>query len=215
MVDASYMLGRKKYSRPQALLFSNNSGTLVTHDDGEKYFVPQGYEIRSNVAAADSEINQFMVLSDHNRSDIDFKINRIEKRDRMINGNLRSYHVADKLQLSLSYDMLPSRAYASKANFDIELGYSPLAKTSNEFTVDGGAGGVELLEWYENHAGSFWVYLSYDKYTSFGVNDPDNYQQLKKYSQIVEMQFSDFSYSVVKRGNNFDMWNISFTLEEV
>ena len=215
MADATYMLGRKRYSRPQALLFSNNSGTLVTVDE-ESYFVPQGYEIRSNISAADNEINQFMILSDHNRGDIGFSIDRLEKRERMINGRLRSYHIADKLKISVSYDMLPSRAYSSVAYFDVESGESSLKNTSNEYTVDGGAGGVELLEWYENHPGSFWVYLAYDKYTSFGSDSVDSYNQLKKYNQVVEMQFADFSYSVVKRnGSKFDLWNVSFSLEEV
>ena len=60
-----------------------------------------------------------------------------------------------------------------------------------------------------------WVYLSYDKHTNFG-DDAESYKQLSKYSQVVEMFISDFSYSVVKRGSsNFDFWDIQVTLEEV
>lgn len=215
MTTSGYMLGRKKYSRPQALLFADNPGTLVTGDDDETYLVPQGYEIRSEALGPTTDLNQFMILSDHNRSEINISSERIGRRDRMINGNLRSYHIADKMKISVSYDMLPSRAYASNAAFDIETGQSIIPDKRQHFTVDGGAGGVELLEWYENHKGSFWVYLSYDKYNEFNVNNLDSYLQLKKYIQVVEVEFSDFSYSVVKRSKDFDFWNIDFSLEEV
>jgi hypothetical protein len=85
---------------------------------------------------------------------------------------------------------------------------------SEQYTSDGGAGGVEILDWYQNYTGSFWVYLAYDKYSNFDKTDA-GYQNLQKYNQVVEVFFSDFSYSVVKRGgSNYDFWNISFTLEE-
>ena len=88
-----------------------------------------------------------------------------------------------------------------------------------EFTTDGGAGGVELLDWYKNHNGSFWVYLSYDKYTNFEDNpdtpQDERFNNTNKYNEIIEVFFSDFNYSVVKRsGLNFDFWNVSLTLEE-
>lgn len=142
----------------------------------------------------------------------------------MINGRMRSYHIADKLQISTSWDMLPSRAYDTKADFDANgnpdmLKDVTLRPNPLEFTTDGGAGGVELLDWYENHSGSFWVYLSYDKYTNFEDTDTseiDNrFNNINKYNEIVEVFFSDFNYSVVKRsGLKFDFWNVSLTLEE-
>jgi hypothetical protein len=159
---------------------------------------------------------QFLILSDDNRSEIDFRPVRIEKRERMINGRMRSYHIADKLDISVSWNMLPSRAYDSFADFDAngKANMQPTISRPNplEFTTDGGAGGVELLDWYENHKGSFWVYLAYDKYTNF---EDDTFKNVNKYNEIVEVFFSDFNYSVVKRsGLNFDFWNVSLTLEE-
>ena len=83
-----------------------------------------------------------------------------------------------------------------------------------QYTTDGGAGGVEILDWYENHKGSFWVYLAYDKYSNFG-KDEAAYAHLPQYNQLIEMSITDFSYNVNKRGNsNFDLWDISVTLEE-
>lgn len=209
---ASYMSGRRKYQRPQAMLWSENSGTLANG-----VYVPNGYEVGSTTGSEtdESAFNQFLILSDDNRQPIDFKPTRIEKRERMINGRMRSYHIADKLTISTSWSMLPSRSFALAPEFNPSNG-KPLVKEKNslEYTSDGGAGGVELLDWYENHQGSFWVYLAYDKYSNFGKDDED-YGHLGQYNQLVEMFFSDFSYSVQKRGgSNHDFWNISVTLEE-
>jgi hypothetical protein len=58
------------------------------------------------------------------------------------------------------------------------------------------------------------VYLSYDKYSNFGKEDAA-YGHLGQYNQVIEMFFSSFQYTVVKRGNsNYDFWNVSLTLEE-
>ena len=42
MATLNYLAGRKKYSRPQALLFSNNPGTLLSGTNGPTH-VPSGY----------------------------------------------------------------------------------------------------------------------------------------------------------------------------
>jgi hypothetical protein len=162
-----------------------------------------------------SDVNladEFITLSDHNRGSIDFSPQRIETRQRMINGRMRSYHIADKLVISTSWSMLPSRSYALKPNFNEE----GVASTPGlEYTADGGAGGAELLEWYNNHQGPFWVFLAYDNYPLFG-SDNAAYGHLGQYNQIIEMYISDFSYSVKKRGgSNHDLWDIQVTLEEV
>ena len=211
MATAAYLTGRKRYQRPQALLWSENAGTLV---DG--LYVPTGLEIGATVPEGTSEslIDQFLILSDHNRGELQFTPIRIEQRQRTINGRMRSYHIADKLNMSVSWNNLPSRAYYQDAGFD-SAGTSDYKNTTGEFTADGGAGGVELLSWYENHQGPFWMYLAYDKYKNL---EGQNYQYngLNRYNQIVQVYFSDFNYSVVKRGaSNHDLWNISVTLEEV
>lgn len=210
MATSGYMTGRKRYQRPQAVLWSDNAGTLSSG-----LYVPTGYEVGAVVpdGTASTLIDQFMVLSDHNRSEISFNTERIEKRQRTINGRMRSYHIADKLNISFSWNNLPSRSHALVADFN-SSGVSPLKNSTSEYTADGGAGGVQLLDWYENHKGPFWMYLAYDKYTNFGTNDAA-YAHLGKYNQIMQVYFSDFNYTVTKRGgSNFDLWNVSVTLEE-
>jgi hypothetical protein len=223
MADLDYMRGRQRYKRPQAMLWANNPGTVIEDEDpesptfGQFFHLPLGNEINSRDYDP-SDVNEFLILSDHNRADIDFQTERLETKQRMVNGRMRSYHIADKLAIATSWDMLPSRSYSEYPDFNT-LGESPSKGVNNqEFTVDGGAGGVDLLDWYERYTGSFWVYLSYDKHTNFkDLSNPDaQFENLNKYSQVLEVFFGSFQYGVVKRGgSNFDFWNIQVNLEEV
>jgi hypothetical protein len=213
----TYMQSRKKYNRPSGMLWSENSGTLVedplsTTVPKQKIYVPIGFEIGEDTnGQTDSSLeDQFLILTDDNRSPLDFSDERIEKRERMINGRMRSYHIADKMRLSTSWSMIPSRSHSDIPNFDPATGKS-LAKS---YTTDGGAGGADMLEWYDAHKGSFWVFLAYDRKGIFKGTE-DSYDHLKQYNQLVEMFISSFTYSVEKRGANFDYWNVSVTLEEV
>ena len=211
MATSGYIAGRKRYQRPQGILWSNNAGTL-----SNGLYVPTGYEIGADIGAETnaSLIDQFLVLSDHNRSEINFSPKRLEQRQRTINGRMRSYHVADKLDISWSWDNLPSRSHDESPEFN-SSGVSALKGTQSEYTADGGAGGVDILDWYETHTGPFWMFLAYDKYTNFNSTE-DPYAHLAQYNQVIQVYISDFKYSVVIRGaTNHDVWNISVTLEEV
>lgn len=201
---AMYISGRKKYARPQAILWSDNAGSVA---EGIRY--PLG-----------TEKEDFMILSDDNRGEISIAQQRIESRQRMVNGTMRSYHIADKISLSVSWTRLPSRSFSRNVIFN-SIGIPQLNTGDTEYTSDGGAGGVEILDWYENHVGPFYVFLGYDKYnnnafkTGGAVTD-QSFSHLGVYNDIRLMYFSSFDYSVEKRGsNNFDFWNISASLEEV
>jgi hypothetical protein len=231
------MDGRKTYSRPQAMIWADAPPTLS--QDGK--IVPVGYEINSNVSGLSAEDlkDRFLIVSDHNRQPLEMSTQRIEQRQRMANGTMRSYHIADKRTMSTSWEMIPSRSFLVSANFNQETGKpsslvteidhdenstTPNKKVSpygsayykdQQYTADGGAGGVEMLDWYENHKGPFWVLLSYDNYSSFD-NDESEGNKTNEYSEALQMYLSDFQFSVVKRGGQrFDLWNISITLEEV
>jgi hypothetical protein len=253
MSTNAYMTSRKKYSRPQAMLWANNPGTL----DGGLY-VPKGLEVGQTIpedATEEQLLNEFLILSDDNRSPLQFNSVRIEKKERMINGRMRSYHIADKIDLSTSWSMLPSRSFSKFPGFDESGIAQDLVKSVNhdnnpttpnkllvreiddnnpattneiieqyigspyyqdqQYTTDGGAGGLEILNWYNSYKGSFYVYLAYDKYTNFSDTDPQKYSKLGQYNEIIEMYISSFNYSVEKRGgSNHDLWNISLSLEE-
>jgi hypothetical protein len=196
MATSVYMQNRWAYSRPQAIAWSNNSGSV-----SGGIVVPQG-----------NEFEDFIILSDHNRREISMSQNRIENRKRMINGNMRSYHIADKLSISWDWEMLPSRSYSGNPNYNA---YGNPVSGLTEYTADGGAGGVDIVKWYEEHPGSFYMFMAYDRHDKFdGQND--EYDHLNQYNDIVEVYFSSFNFNIVKRGgSNFDFWNISVELEEV
>lgn len=200
---STYISGRKRYARPQSMLWSDNAGTI-----SEGVRIPSG-----------NEKEDFIILSDHNRGEMSIAQQRIENRQRMVNGTMRSYHIADKISLSCSWTRLPSRSYSRNVNFDSSG--QPTLSGATEYTVDGGAGGVELLDWYESHSGPFYVYLGYDKYNndSFkvaGEITDESFNYLSIYNDVRLMYFSNFDYTVEKRGGtNFDFWTINVSLEEV
>lgn len=198
MVDLAYISGRKKWNRPQAIMLSTNSSGIVNG-------VPQ---------VTGTEGDDFIILSDHNRSEISMKPERIENRKRMVNGHMRSYHIADKLTISTSWSMLPSRSFSASVSFSAS---GVLEQDDREeYTADGGAGGIDLLRWYENNTGSFYAFLAYDNFESFAEYAEAPTNKLHRYAQQVEVFFSDFSYDIVKRGgSNHDFWNVSLSLEEV
>ena len=74
-----------------------------------------------------------IALSEHNRNPVGIGYNRIEKSQRMSNGTLRRFFIADKKTISVSWNMLPSYA---------------------NYTVDGGYGALDLKAFYESVAQS-------------------------------------------------------------
>lgn len=199
MATTTYLAGRKKYTRPQAVVWCDD------YSFSGSTYVPNG-----------NEFEDFIILSDHNRSEIKVDSDRIENRKRMINGTMRSYHVADKIKYSWNWSMIPSRGFSSEPTFTaggaLQRSQSPdpvvgIQTVPLMYTADGGAGGSDLLEWYENHKGPFYMLLSYDK---------QKYSTLNAYTEVAQVYFASFSYDVSKRGlTSHDFWDISMTLEEV
>jgi hypothetical protein len=196
MATSTYIQNRWTYARPQAIAWANNSGSV-----NNGLLVPGG-----------TELEDFIILSDHNRGEISIGQDRIENRKRMINGTMRSYHIADKLNISLDWEMLPSRSHSNNPNFNA---YGNAASGLTEYTADGGAGGVDIVSWYESNPGSFYMFMSYDRHDKFAGQN-DRFDHLHQYNDVIEVYFSSFSFNVVKRGgSNHDFWNVSLSLEEV
>jgi WD40 repeat protein len=202
---------RWEYARPNFISLSENEGRYFVNESGDdnvaQLWLPEGVENED-----------FILLSDHNRSTAPFGIERIGARKRMINGDMRAYHVADKLSVTLSWDDIPSRSYSSLNGYSDWVA-DPSACT--KFTVDGGAGGVDMLKWYNGHKGSMWAFFSFDNISSSAVHGDVAF---RGYGRVYEMMITDFEYEVSKRGGLFkngldtyaiDLWNVSMTLEEV
>lgn len=143
----------------------------------------QGYDSSANGGDGSLKYNK---VSEHNRSQFDISTERIEKQQRMANGTLRKYFVADKKTFTLSWDMLPSY---------------------RTFTVDGGWGAEDLRTFYSSAQGqsSFNIRVNLAK---DGTNQESvNYEQ---YTVV----FSNCNFTVLKRGSQ-PFWNVSITLVEV
>ena len=76
-------------------------------------------------------LNTTLKLSEHNRQPVSIQHNRIEKQQRMANGTLRKFFIADKKSINVSWNMLPS---------------------FSTFTVDGGYGAMDLKAFYDGAA---------------------------------------------------------------
>lgn len=85
-------------------------------------------------------------LSDHNRSPLSVSHEKIELKQRMYNGTMRKFVIADKRSYSVSWNMLPA---------------------FNEHTVDKNAGAEDIESFFEQTNGKFFLYLTYD-------NNPEN-----------------------------------------
>lgn len=73
-------------------------------------------------------------VSDHNRSPLEVGVERIERRIRLANGNLRKSHVADKHTFAVSWEDLP---------------------TTDAKTVDGFKGAAWLENFFNTTTSSF------------------------------------------------------------
>ena len=143
----------------------------------------QGYDSSTNGGDGTYKYNK---ITEHNRSAIEINPMRIEKTQRMANGSLRKYFIADKKRFSVSWDMLP--AYRT-------------------LTVDGKWGAEDLRTFYSSTEGkgSFNIRINLAK---DGTN-----QESSSYEEYAVV-FGDCSFTVIKRGLQ-PFWNVSLSMEEV
>lgn len=138
----------------------------------------------------------YYYLTDDNRSELQINIERIEYRRRMINGRMRSYHVVDKKSFGVSWN-------------DLETKHDKISEYLRNYDPQPErlASAKRIVQWYNEHPGSFYLTLVYD--------GPDSTQENIKYRlEIYEVFFDNFNYSIKYRGEDTDVWDISMTLVE-
>jgi hypothetical protein len=175
-------LGRVWY-RPALILFSE-SAPVVINDNAGTYSIGNPYA-------------DYITLSDDNRSDLSVSVERIEYKKRMINGRMRSYHVADKKSFDVSWTDFPSSSAIVSEALSGAVGI---------------AGGKDILQWHEDHAGSFWMTLVYDTPSPDGGGSSENNRYRLEWYNVF---FDSFDFNVTKRGLTYDHWNVSMSLVEV
>lgn len=125
-------------------------------------------------------------VSEHNRSEFTINPQRIEKVQRMSNGSLRKFWVADKKTFSLSWDMLPH---------------------STSLTVDGGWGAKDLRDFYYSAAGQG----TFDIKVNLATNGTD---QSSSGFEEYTVSITNASFVILKRGIE-PHWNVSLSMEQV
>lgn len=170
------------WTRPALMIFTELAPVPVNAASGQW-----------NLGVADT---QYLYLTDDSRSELQVSLERIEYKKRMINGRMRSYHVADKKTFSVSWKDLPSAR-------------NELSEVRFSASANGWASSQQMLDWYKNHTDSFYLTLVYDTPTS-SSSIPLRYS-LETYNVF----FDDFSYVIKKRGQTHDLWDLSMSLVEV
>lgn len=173
----------KTYSKPSLIIFSLTEPVAGTGGNAGKWdFAP----------------STPLYLTDDNRSSLSITPQRIESRRRMIDGTMRSVHVADKMSFSTSWEAIPSRKTRPTPSTPDGL--------SNRITSDAFGAGQDIKAWYDANFSDFWMLLVYD--ASVSGNSITN---VEKYNVF----FDDFDFSIVKRGQHNDLWDVSISLVEV
>lgn len=138
--------------------------------------------------------NSTIKLSEHNRAPVSLSPNRIEKKQRMGNGAIRKFYIADKESISVSWNKLPS---------------------FSTYTIDGGYGAIDLKQFYDGTeskaSGAKSGRTTFDVTIKYGGT-----------TKTMEMIFTSLSLEVVNRNvkqasndTAQEFWNVSMTLEEV
>lgn len=133
-------------------------------------------------------------ITDHNRAPLAISTERIENKQRMVNGTLRRYVVGKKRTFTCSWDMIPSEnnvVYGGKTGMN---------------TADGGWAGKDIETFHNNTDGSFQMKIRKGTDESKAITDGT--------IEVVEVMITDFSKDIVKRGV-VDYWNLTIALEEV
>lgn len=133
----------------------------------------------------------FRRVSEHNRNEFSNRTLRIEQSQRMANGMLRKYVVADKQQWDLSWTMLPS--------------------FRNE-TVEGAWGAEDLKSFYESSEGSKSFRIKINP-TSFAPSNVEGTGALSD-DYTYTVVFTSCEFTLVKRGIQ-PFWNVKLSLEQV
>lgn len=176
------------WQRPTLMIFSASAPAAVTASVAQWNIL--------GTAGTD-----YIFLTDDNRSDVAVSIDRIEHRKRMINGTMRTYHVADKKSFSCTWTDVPS----SKSFL------SEVRKNSNPSSAF--AAGQDVLSWYENHTEDFWMMLVYD--TPDPVKTGNVSVPVRFKIETYNVFFDSFDYNIKKRALDHDIWDMSVSLVEV
>lgn len=137
----------------------------------------------------------WIVVTDHGRSDLNSDVEDIGTKQRMIDGTMRKYTVAKKRTFSWSWENLPDK--------------------STTFLANGTTYGKWLEAFYNSQDGPFLMRLREGSDRGAVSLTRTGNEDATDTERTFLVMFSEFSKDVTKRGQAFDLWNISMSVEEV
>lgn len=139
-------------------------------------------------------------VTDHGRTDLSMKSERIGTDKRMADGTLRRQFIGNKRSWDVTWENLPSTN-------TVTGGYK---------TADGGWSGEQIESFYRSTPGKFKMILR--RGSAINIADPTPADSALPFEDqnfyVCYVMFTDFSKTVKSRGS-VDFWDISLTLEEV
>ena len=173
---------------PATNSFNYKGATVVA--PGNTY--PAAVASRNGLSQSSATQLRFRRITEHNRQPLSINTERIESSQRMANGTLRKYFIADKLILDVSWEMIPS--------------------FRNE-TVDGGWGAEDIKNFYESSAGrgAFRVKINPTVFDPALVQEQDG---ALSDDYTYTMAFTSCDFTVLKRGLQ-TFWSVNISLEQV
>ncbi len=131
------------------------------------------------------ESNGQLTLSDHSRSPLQTSFETIESAQRMADGTMRKYVIANKKRISCSWTMIP---------------------TITTMVVDGKASALAMKRFYEiNNPYDMTMKLYYKKNAAADLS----------YVETINVFWESMNFDVIKRYNDFDYWNINAEFVEI
>ena len=168
--------------------FTYPNASSSTNAGGQNYTTAAA--TKNILLPADKSILKFRRVTEHNRSEFNNRTLRVEQSQRMANGTLRKYVVAEKQQWDIAWTMVPSYRHE---------------------TVDGAWGAEDLKTFYESSAGrgSFKIKIN----TS---HNPTNIEgsNWEANANTYNVVFTSCDFTLVKRGIQ-PFWNVKLSLEQV
>lgn len=109
----------------------------------------------------------------------------------MASGRMRSKFVADKRNFSVSWEQLPSRSFVG----------------ATRIVADGYASATDLAAFYEDVSGEFTLKVYADRGTGVALDKDGAFGTFRVFFDSFDMEF-------VKRGRDFDFYDVDLSLEE-
>jgi hypothetical protein len=150
-------------------------------------------------------------LTDHNRQPIVYSPQRIEQSQRMANGTMRKFVIANKGLYDVSWQMVPS----GSANITSQSGQTI---TSYSPTVDGKLGAGFMKAFYDTYVfNPIWIKLTFASDNATGTAHVPSQlaSPTEANHQIVKVFMTDFKYTINKRLTLTDYVDVTMQFMEV